>query len=74
MPIFLPSLLLYPAVCRGNQLRASTGSRRLAFMAGLNPKIIPTHTEKTKANMVNNLLVVLCSNKDSQPVIRNDVL
>ena len=51
MPIFLPSLLLYPAVCRGNQLRASTGSRRLAFMAGLSPKIIPTHTEKTKANM-----------------------
>ena len=30
--------------------------------------------EKTKANMVNNLLVVLCSNKDSQPVIRNDIL
>lgn len=33
-----------------------------------------TLDEKTKANMVNNLLVVLCSNKDSQPVIRNDVL
>ena len=30
--------------------------------------------EKTKASMVNNLLVVLCSNKDSQPVVRNDLL
>ena len=30
--------------------------------------------EKTKANMVNNLLVVLCSNKDSQPVTRLDVI
>ena len=30
--------------------------------------------DKTKASMVNNLLVVLCSNKDSQPVVRNDVL
>ena len=30
--------------------------------------------EKTKASMVNNLLVVLCSNKDSQPVVRNDIL
>ena len=29
--------------------------------------------EKTKANMVNNLLVVLCANKESQPVIRNDI-
>lgn len=29
---------------------------------------------KTKANMVNNLLVVLCGNKDSIPVIRNDVV
>ena len=28
--------------------------------------------EKTKANMVNNLLVVLCGNKDSVPIIRND--
>jgi len=30
--------------------------------------------EKTKANMVNNLLVVLCGNKESTPVIRNDRL
>lgn len=30
--------------------------------------------EKTKANMVNNLLVVLCGNRESQPVIRNDRL
>ena len=30
--------------------------------------------DKTKSSMVNNLLVVLCSNKDSQPVIRNDIL
>lgn len=30
--------------------------------------------DKTKASMVNNLLVVLCSNKDSQPVVRNDIL
>lgn len=30
--------------------------------------------DKTKASMVNNLLVVLCSSRDSQPVIRNDVL
>lgn len=29
--------------------------------------------DKTKANMVNNLLVVLCANKESQPVIRNDI-
>ena len=29
--------------------------------------------EKTKANMVNNLLVVLCANKESQPVIKNDL-
>jgi len=30
--------------------------------------------EKTKANMVNNLLVALCSNKDNQPVTRLDVI
>ncbi|MBQ4114609.1 zf-TFIIB domain-containing protein [bacterium] len=30
--------------------------------------------DKTKANMVNNLLVVLCANKESMPVIRNDVI
>ena len=30
--------------------------------------------EKTKANMVNNLLVVLCANKESQPVIKNDLI
>lgn len=30
--------------------------------------------DKTKANMVNNLLVVLCGNKESMPVIRNDVV
>ena len=30
--------------------------------------------EKTKASMVNNLLVVLCSSKESQPVVRNDVI
>ena len=30
--------------------------------------------EKTKANMVNNLLVALCSNKESQPVTRLDVI
>lgn len=30
--------------------------------------------EKTKANMVNNLLVVLCANKESQPVIKNDII
>lgn len=30
--------------------------------------------EKTKANMVNNLLVTLCSNKDNQPVTRLDVI
>lgn len=29
--------------------------------------------EATKANMVNNLLVVLCANKDSQPVISNNI-
>lgn len=29
--------------------------------------------EQTKANMVNNLLVVLCANKESQPVIRNNL-
>lgn len=29
--------------------------------------------DTTKANMVNNLLVVLCGNKESQPVIRNDL-
>jgi len=33
-----------------------------------------TLDEKTKASMVNNLLVVLCSSKESQPVVRNDVL
>lgn len=27
-----------------------------------------------KANMINNLLVVLCANKESQPVIRNDIV
>ena len=30
--------------------------------------------DKTKASMVNNLLVILCGNKESQPVIRNDNL
>lgn len=30
--------------------------------------------EKTKANMVNNLLVVLCANKDSQAVVRTDIV
>lgn len=30
--------------------------------------------EETKAHMVNNLLVVLCGNKESQPVIKNDLL
>lgn len=30
--------------------------------------------DKTKASMVNNLLVVLCGNKDSQPVVRNDII
>lgn len=29
--------------------------------------------DKTKASMVNNLLVVLCANKESQPVIKNDL-
>ena len=29
--------------------------------------------DKTKANMVNNLLVVLCANKESVPIIRNDL-
>ncbi len=33
-----------------------------------------TLDEKTKANMVNNLLVVLCGNKDSQAVVRTDVI
>ena len=35
-----------------------------------NPNV--TLDEKTKANMVNNLLVVLCGNKESQPVLRSD--
>ena len=30
--------------------------------------------DKTKASMVNNLLVILCGNKESQPVIRNDYM
>ena len=30
--------------------------------------------DKTKANMVNNLLVVLCANKEAQPVIKNDIV
>jgi len=30
--------------------------------------------DKTKASMVNNLLVVLCSSRESQPVVRNDIL
>lgn len=29
---------------------------------------------QSKANMINNLLVVLCANKESQPVIRNDIV
>ena len=33
-----------------------------------------TLDDKTKASMVNNLLVVLCANKESVPVIRNDVV
>lgn len=33
-----------------------------------------TLDEKTKASMVNNLLVVLCSSRESQPVIRNDLM
>lgn len=30
--------------------------------------------DKTKASMVNNLLVVLCGNRESQPVVRNDIV
>ena len=30
--------------------------------------------EKTKASMINNLLVVLCSSRESQPVVRNDIV
>lgn len=30
--------------------------------------------DETRAHMVNNLLVVLCGNKESQPVIKNDLL
>ena len=33
-----------------------------------------TLDDKTKASMVNNLLVVLCSSRESQPVVRNDIL
>ena len=35
-----------------------------------NPNVVLD--DKTKANMVNNLLVVLCANKESSPVIRSD--
>ena len=37
-----------------------------------NPNV--TLDDSTKANMVNNLLVVLCGNKDCSPVIRSDKL
>ena len=37
-----------------------------------NPNVVLD--DKTKANMVNNLLVVLCGNKESTPVIRSDKL
>lgn len=30
-------------------------------------------TDEDKAKMINNLLVILCSNKESQPVIKNDL-
>ena len=39
----------------------------------LNEHNVVNLSDADKAKMVNNLLVVLCGNKEAQPVLKNDI-